>query len=220
MSFFRTSLPDLEVFMANGLVFIVLRCSSNRLDWIFWIMEKNSSSGGTVTDLRTIGLAGGFKLSLLVIFWLLFELFTFVWWLFSLKTLDFVLFMLIVVLWSSSRVLCDFIIKLKNSSFGVKSSLRFSAFNLFELEWRIEQRWSSNRFDWIRDKTSKNDESSSLSSILLVFFFPLRSLFEREAFLYSLRFSWLSLKRTAWALFSVLVCFWIAWCTRSTPVWV
>ena len=92
-----------------------------------------------------------------------------------------------LLLWSSKRVRCDFIIRLKKSSFGIvlpnlptklasslmylllfvslKSSFLISDFDL------IEQRWSSKRFDWMRDKTSKNDNSlfSSLPPIDVVF---------------------------------------------------
>ena len=54
-AFFSIWLPDDEVLSANFFSddLIEVRCSSKRRDWIFWIIEKKASSGGTVTDGRT-----------------------------------------------------------------------------------------------------------------------------------------------------------------------
>lgn len=142
-----------------------------------------------------------------------------------------------LVRWSSRRDCCDFMIRLKNSSFWTIefsdpgfccclcdsfSSSKFSSCpfsegfsfcSLPELDRRLmEQRWSSSRFDWIFERTSKNEASSSLPSDVLVEWN--RSLLDNDCSAdlwlsdsdWFLLFAWLALLSSGWSGRSIAVC--------------
>jgi hypothetical protein len=140
-----------------------------------------------------------------------------------------------LVRWSSSRVCWDFMIRLKNSSFWTIefsepdcrdpfSSFKFSswAFNsgfslcsLLAERRLIEQRWSSSLFDWILERTSKNEASSSFMSVLVEWN---RSLFDSD---WSADL-WLPDSKFSWFWFLISRRFWFdcasAWSGRSIAV--